>query len=252
MKEKNELENGKLMVLSSLRNMSSNFWVCEQSSQKIDIVIGCHFHGCPKCTCPDALSPNGKLHLYNYEDTMNRVEEIRKWGYTVETVWECEVKNEINRDLAMAEHFNDMCVRGRIDPRDAFFGGITQAFKMIEEADDENEISYFDIISLYPWCNYYGPYPIGHPTIINPKKTRVEWTHPDAIQYRGLIKARIIPPKGLYFPIIPARIPKDQRFLLSLCLKCAKKFSKTNTLKYDEYECPHSDKERVRKFNTLQ
>ena len=50
---------------------------------------------------------------------------------------------------------------------------------MLEEADNETELSLFDIISLYPWykklcnivnqhvhyvvyrCNFVGPYPLG-------------------------------------------------------------------------------------------
>ena len=175
---------------------------------------------------------------------MSRLEQIRKYGYTVEEVWECDVRNQIKKDKGMSAHFNDLCVRGRIDPRDAFFGGITQAFKMLESTDDEYEISYFDIISLYPYCNYQGPYPIGIPTITAPNRP-MDWTHPDDVPYEGIIKVRIIPPKGLYFPVIPARIPKDNRFLLCSCIKCAGKFKKNNSLKFDEYDCPHTDEERV-------
>ena len=103
----------------------------------------------------------------------------------------------------------------------------------------------FDIISLYPWCNFTGPYPVGHPTIIQPEDTQVVWTHPDHIPYHGLIKVRLIPPKGLYFPIIPLRIPGDKRLLFCLCHRCAKNFSKGNTKCFDEYQCPHSDSERA-------
>lgn len=46
----------------------------------------------------------------------------------------------------MRDFFNDCNVQGRIDPRDAYFGGRTMAFKMLEKADEENEISMFDIV----------------------------------------------------------------------------------------------------------
>ena len=49
----------------------------------------------------------------------------------------------------MKNFFNDCNVQGRKDPRDAYFGGRTMAFKMLEEADDENEISMFDIVCIF-------------------------------------------------------------------------------------------------------
>ena len=49
----------------------------------------------------------------------------------------------------MRDFFNDCNVQGRINPRDAYFGGSTMAFKMLEKADDENEISMFDIVCFY-------------------------------------------------------------------------------------------------------
>jgi hypothetical protein len=75
----------------------------------------------------------------------------------------------------------------------------------------------------------------------------VDWSKPEDLinkGYKGLIKCHIIPPKGLRFPVIPARIPKDPRFLMALCLKCAKQFAKSNTKVYDEFKCTHSDEER--------
>ena len=51
----------------------------------------------------------------------------------------------------MKDFFNDCNVQGRIDPRDAYFGGRTMAFKMLEEADDKHNISMFDIV-----CCIYG------------------------------------------------------------------------------------------------
>ena len=46
----------------------------------------------------------------------------------------------------MKDFFNDCNVQGRIDPRDAYFGGRTMAFKMLEESDDKYDISMFDIV----------------------------------------------------------------------------------------------------------
>jgi hypothetical protein len=130
---------------------------------------------------------------------------------------------------------------------------------MIEKVDDNHEISMFDIISLYPYCNFtgsnfkfifssisfIGPYPIGHPTIIQPSVSRVDWTEPEDVCYEGLLKVRVIPPKGLYLPQIPLRIPGDDRLLFTLCIPCAKNFKEENTKQFDNYNCQHTEKERA-------
>lgn len=101
-------------------------------------------------------------------------------------------------------------------------------------------------VSLYPWCNFTGPYPVKHPTIIRPETQKVEWTHPEDVPYEGLIKCKIVPPKGLYLPVIPVKIPSYERLLFPLCVKCASKFKDPLVdIKYDKYNfCPHSDEER--------
>jgi len=125
------------------------------------------------------------------------------------------------------------------------FLGITSAFKLIETADDQHDISMFDVISLYPWCNFTGPYAVGRPDSIQLPDPKVHWIHPDHVKYQGLIKVRIIPPKGLYFPIIPMRIPGDKRLLFCICHLCAKNFSKGNNKCFDSYNCPHTNDERA-------
>lgn len=59
------------------------------------------------------------------------------------------------------------------------------------------------------------------------------------------MKARVIPPKGLYLPQIPVRIPGDKRLLFTLCVPCSKKFKDENTKMFDEYSCPHTEEERA-------
>ena len=47
----------------------------------------------------------------------------------------------------MKNFFNDCQAQGKIDPRDSLFGGRTMAFKLFEKADNDYEISMFDIVS---------------------------------------------------------------------------------------------------------
>lgn len=117
------------------------------------------------------------------------------------------------------------------------------------------EISVFDIIrlvrgihfwtffSLYPYINYSCEYPLGHPKIIVPSasETHANWTNPQQIPYKGLLKVRIIPPRGLQLPVIPMKM--DQRLLFGCCYKCARKFEKANTRV--NHRCRHTDRERA-------
>jgi hypothetical protein len=215
---------------------------------------------------------NGKFAHQNYKITMNRLEIIRAMGYNVVQKWACDVKDEQRTFPAMKDFFDDMQTKvriqnlkfgkynfqGSINPRDAFYGGITQAFKMMESVEDDLwMISVFDIISLYPYINFTGPYPLQHPEIIYPESNEADWDTGviegnDGIIYndrvlRGLIKVKVVPPKGLYIPILPIRIPDDKhkRLLLTLCPKCPKKFEGDQVTKvFDRYDCPHTDEER--------
>ena len=47
----------------------------------------------------------------------------------------------------MRDFFIDCQPQEKIDPRDSLFGGRTMAFKLFERADDDYEISMFDIVN---------------------------------------------------------------------------------------------------------
>ena len=67
---------------------------------------------------------------------------------------------------------------------------------------------------------------------------KVNWTHPDEVHHKGLIKCKVIAPKGLYLPVLPVRIPDDQRLVIPLCEKRAKRFKTEQTVCFEEYSCP--------------
>ena len=54
---------------------------------------------------------------------------------------------QLRKDKEMRDFFIDCQAQGKIDPRDSLFGGRTMAFKLFERADDDYEISMFDIVS---------------------------------------------------------------------------------------------------------
>ena len=83
----------------------------------------------------------------------------------------------------------------RLDPRECFFGGCTNACQLYYQTSEQEKIKYVDFTSLYPWVNKYCRYPVGHPTVI--KKD-----FGDIKDYFGIAKVRILPPRGLYHPVL--------------------------------------------------
>ncbi len=70
-----------------------------------------------------------------------------------------------------------------LKPRDAFFGGRTNATKLFYEAGQGEKMYYADVTSLYPFVNKYKKYPIGHPTVITEN-------FGDINKYEGLVKCK--------------------------------------------------------------
>jgi hypothetical protein len=104
-----------------------------------------------------------------------------------------------------------------------------------------------DIISLYPYVNFSLQYPIKVPEVIRPSECVVEWTKPEQIEFDGLYKVRVVPPMGLFLPVLPMRVNKqDPRLLFMLCAKCANvhSSSKKRPVVKGVIMCHHNEDER--------
>ena len=93
--------------------------------------------------------------------------------------------------------------------RQSFFGGRTNAVKLLYHFKEGEEGKYSDITSLYPTVNYYDEYPAGHYEILNNQycidnqyevlsKVRKK-------EYFGFIECEVSPPKNLYHPVLPVK-----------------------------------------------
>ena len=120
-------------------------------------------------------------------------------------------------------------IHDRLDPRSAFFGGRTDACKMYYLCCKilGEKIEYLDFTSLYPEINKYYRYPVGHAEIITQDFEPIE-------AYFGIAKVVILPPRGLYHPILPYKSQGKNKF--PLCQTCA-------DLEYSGV-CKHADLER--------
>ena len=87
---------------------------------------------------------------------------------------------------------------------------------------------YVDFTSLYPWCNKSTRMIVGHPEIITEN-------FQDVSEYFGLVKCTVLPPRGLFHPVLPYRA--CGKLMFPLCRTCADTTNKT--------VCTHTDTERA-------
>ena len=84
-----------------------------------------------------------------YAKTLDRRLYLEQQGYTVTEKWECELKKELQRDLAMKNFFKQQQhLIAPLDPRDALMGGRTNATVLRYNIKDGEKIRYVDVCSL--------------------------------------------------------------------------------------------------------
>ncbi len=123
--------------------------------------------------------------------------------------------------------------------RQALSGGRVNMLWMYKEAGDGEQINYFDFTSLYPFVNMYKYFLIGAPEIIRSNFKM------DIKEYFGLIKCTILPPRGLYLPVLGSKVKMgtDTKLIFTLCTTCTKQ-------KLDVACCNHTDQECVLKHQS--
>ena len=167
----------------------------------------CFWHGCPKCYRDRAAKNTVNEETFDalYIKTIRRTQQLRNAGCHVIEKWSCEFSDE---DRQRAHEFGIESKVPQLVPKDAFFGGRTEAIhlrKTLSEDDIQNgkEILYYDVTSEYPFVNSRKEYPVGHPKIFlkhQVPQTNEEW------QRRGFFGAAlctIVPPKKLLHPDQP-------------------------------------------------
>ncbi|KAL4084018.1 hypothetical protein QTP88_029334 [Uroleucon formosanum] len=105
---------------------------------------GCFWHGCTKCY-KDRETINNTNHETmddSYQKTIERSTAIKNAGYNLVEQWECDWINSFTyKKMKKAD------IADPINPRDAFFGGRTNATKLRVKS---TKMRYIDVCSLYP------------------------------------------------------------------------------------------------------
>ena len=131
-------------------------------------------------------------------------------------------------DPELRHYLQNLDITDRLDPRESFFGGRTNASQLYYRTKEDEKIEYVDFTSLYPWVNKTCKYPVGHPEVITSDFKEID-------QYFGIAKVRILPPRGLYHPVLPYKSNGKLKF--PLCKTCAEKESPSL--------CGCSDEDRI-------
>ena len=100
------------------------------------------YAGCPKCYKDrETVNPaNGKTMECLFEDTRVKVENLEKQGFEVKQKWECELVEEMESDEEMKRYIEEYELVDPLQPRDAFYGGRTNAAKLLHECQGDQKI----------------------------------------------------------------------------------------------------------------
>lgn len=180
---------------------------------------GCFYHGCPKCYDEDELHPlkcdankwgndeeeQAKKVTYGqvYATTLRIEADIEAAGYKLVTMWECDFKKMKRRHNLKFP--NDLEKFVMLQPRDAYYGGRTNAVKLYYECTGDEKIHYIDVTSMYPTVMASSEffYPTGHPEFRRACDPDMPLLPLEELF--GMMKCHVIPPKDLYHPVLPYR-----------------------------------------------
>ena len=191
----------------------------DEKTKTVYEINGCLYHGCQKCyPDPDAFSPlDPHLKMLTLrENTAQRLADLEAAGYTVHTKWECEIKKELSQNKEMRTFFKLCNHTRRLQPREALYGGRTQAFCSKAEATERIQLGYYDFTSLYPYVNAGGTaYPRGNPMVVTAGFPDVN----EPLEMRGLIFCDVFPDPDAPIGFLPSKI--EGKLMFPLCRTCA-------------------------------
>ena len=75
-----------------------------------------------------------------YKDTARKVNYLKKHGFEVEQKWGCELTKDLEQDEEMKQFFEEHELIDPLQPRDAFYGGCTNAAKLFHECQGNEKI----------------------------------------------------------------------------------------------------------------
>ena len=75
-----------------------------------------------------------------YIDTKKKVKFLKDQGFPVVEKWGCELEKELEDDEEMNQFFEQNKIIDPLQPRDAFYGGRTNATKLFHQCQGDQKI----------------------------------------------------------------------------------------------------------------
>ena len=230
---------GEVLVANHLVD---GFNLCDPVTQRPTVYEfhGCLWHGCLKCFPVHRdrfpiCHADGTLQEV-YESTLIKQEALRQRGYDIKVMWECDWDMEVRTNAELRHFLDTLEIVDPLQPRNAFFGGRTNAVKLHHVANQAEQIEHIDVTSLYPWVNKTQEYPVGHPqVIVNPDNQ-------DIHHYFGMAKVDILPPYELYHLVLTHR--HKGKLTFPLCQACMEE-EMGKPLLEKSHHCQHTPEQRT-------
>ena len=81
-----------------------------------------------------------ELMEQRYNNTLKKVNYLESHGFVVVQKWECELEKELKEDEEMKQFFDEYEIVDPLQPRDAFYGGRTNATKLFHQCQGNEKI----------------------------------------------------------------------------------------------------------------
>ena len=106
------------------------------------LILFFSFLGCPECYKDgDVVNPISQKTMEQlYKDTVKKVNYLEGHGFEVVQKWQCELEKELKEDEEMRQFFDEHEIVDPLQPRDAFYGGRTNATKLFHECQGNEKI----------------------------------------------------------------------------------------------------------------
>ena len=75
-----------------------------------------------------------------YMDTIMKISYLKDQGFRVVEKWGCELEKELEEDEEMDQFFEQNKIIDPLQPRDAFYGGRTNATKLFHQCQGDEKI----------------------------------------------------------------------------------------------------------------
>ena len=75
-----------------------------------------------------------------YKDTLKKVKYLKDQEFQVVQKWGCELKKDLEEDEELNQLFQEYEIIDPLQPRDAFYGGRTNATKLFHECQGNEKI----------------------------------------------------------------------------------------------------------------